>query len=198
MPAIAALPRHATGAAGRRGPPGAVACGGPRGGVRRPLRRVAVRLATGRISRRPPRGFSLIEALVALVVLSVGLLGIAALYAESLVSWRVSLQRSQAVLLASDLAERIRANRGGGPAYDDAVSGDGAVNPACQQGGGGCPPEQMARHDKAEWSAAIRAALPSGTATVTVAGAPPRTYTITIRWAEPSVGKQVYTLSVKT
>ncbi|HXQ31297.1 MAG TPA: type IV pilus modification protein PilV [Steroidobacteraceae bacterium] len=146
------------------------------------------------IRPRASRGLSLVEALVALVVLSVGLLGIAALYGESLLSVRTALQRSQAVLLASDLAERIRANRGGGPAYDDAVSGPGALTTACRQGGGGCSPELMARHDKAEWTAAVKAALPSGTGAVEVGGPTHGTYTITIRWTEPAMGQQVYAL----
>jgi type IV pilus assembly protein PilV len=152
----------------------------------------------GRTHRgRPPRGLSLVEALVALVVLSVGLLGIAALYAESLLSGRTALQRSQAVLLASDLAERIRANRAGGPAYDDAISGAGALNDACRQGGGGCPPEQMASYDKAEWTAAVKTALPNGAGAVAVRGSASRTYTISIRWTEPAIGSQVYTLSIQ-
>jgi len=146
---------------------------------------------------RPARGLSLIEALVALVVLSVGLLGIAALYAESLLSVRTSLQRSQAALLASDLAERIRANRGGRPAYVDAVSGAGALTTACRQGGGGCPPEQMARYDKAEWAGAIKASLPNGTGAVEAGGPARRAYTITIRWTEPAMGGQTYVLSIQ-
>ena len=49
--------------------------------------------------------------LVALVIFAVGLLGIAALHIESLNAGRTALNRTQAVALASDLADRIRANR---------------------------------------------------------------------------------------
>ena len=61
--------------------------------------------------KAPQRGFTLVEAMVALIVLSVGLLGIAALYVETLRASRTSLHRTQAVNLATDLADRMRANR---------------------------------------------------------------------------------------
>lgn len=145
------------------------------------------------------RGFTLIEALVALVVLSIGMLGIAGLYLESLRSGRVTILRSQAVTLASDLADRIRSNRGGAAAYDDAVSGAGALSADCTDGGVGCTPEEMAANDKAEWLAAIAAALPSGAATVAVDPATaPATYTITVTWVEPGIGPQNYVLSFQT
>jgi len=57
------------------------------------------------------RGFTLIEALVALVVLSIGLLGVAALQLTSLRSNHSSAMRSQATFLAYDIIDRMRANR---------------------------------------------------------------------------------------
>lgn len=62
-------------------------------------------------------GFSIVEALVALVVLSIGMLGIAALYVESLRAGRSAIYRTQAVNLASDMADRIRANRNARASY---------------------------------------------------------------------------------
>jgi len=52
-------------------------------------------------------GFTMVEVLVALVVLAIGLLGIAALYLNSLQSGRTAIYRTQAVNLAADLADRI-------------------------------------------------------------------------------------------
>jgi type IV pilus assembly protein PilV len=60
---------------------------------------------------RASRGFTLIEALVALLVLSIGLLGVAALQLTSLRSNTSSSYRSQATFLAYDIADRMRANR---------------------------------------------------------------------------------------
>ena len=146
---------------------------------------------------RRAAGFSLIEALVALVVLSVGLLGIAALYVTSVSTGRTASLRTQAVLLAADLADRIRANRSGGRTYDDALSAAGAINASCLQGGGGCTP-QMANADKAEWLALVAARLPGATPTVTVAIGVVNLYTITLAWSEPGIGNQGYTLSFQT
>jgi type IV pilus assembly protein PilV len=151
--------------------------------------------------RRPTArtgGFTLVEVLVAMVVLSVGMLGIAGLYVTSLRSGRVAVLRTQAVTLAGDLAERIRANRGAVLQYDDGASGVGAIDPRCQQGGAGCTGVQMANHDKADWIAAVQQSLPAAATRVTVDPATdPDTITIVITWVEPSLGEdpQVYTTS---
>src|SRR5690606_1731695 len=101
-----------------------------RRGVRRmtvaaPLR--AALSARGASARTPlglpeqVRGFSLLEAMVALVVLSVGMLGIAALHGQSLAASRTAQLRTQAVNLAGDMADRIRVNRLGAAAYAGAA-----------------------------------------------------------------------------
>lgn len=154
-----------------------------------------------RARQRAPRsrGFTLIEALVALVVLSIGMLGIAGLYLESLRSGRTTILRSEAITLASDLADRIRANRAGAGAYADDVSGVGEYLDACADGTVGCTPAQMAAHDKFEWLDALTTSLPSGAATVDVdAATAPDTYTITASWVEPGIGPQTYVLSFQT
>ena len=69
-------------------------------------------------TRHRHRGFTLIEALVALVVLSIGLLGVAALQLASLQANYGASQRTQATFLAQDIVDRMRANR------DAAVAGD--------------------------------------------------------------------------
>ena len=62
-------------------------------------------------SHRRMAGISMVEALVALVIISVGMLGIAGLYLCSLQAGRSANLRMQAVNLTTDLADRIRANR---------------------------------------------------------------------------------------
>jgi type IV pilus assembly protein PilV len=61
--------------------------------------------------RRAQRGMTLVETLIALLVLSIGLLGIAGLQMTSLQNNRGAHLRSQAAVLAYDIADRMRANR---------------------------------------------------------------------------------------
>lgn len=144
------------------------------------------------------RGFSLVEVLVALVVLSVGMLGIAALYVESLRSGNTAQLRTQAVALASDMADRIRANRQGGVSYTKAFTDVGALNVACNPGGAGCVPAVMAGHDISQWNTAVTGQLAGaqcsiGVDTTTI----PNTYTITIQWSEPGQDNLNYTMRIQ-
>ncbi|HEY4645657.1 MAG TPA: type IV pilus modification protein PilV [Steroidobacteraceae bacterium] len=133
------------------------------------------------------RGFSIVEAMVALLVLSVGMLGIAGLYVTTLRASGSALFRTHAVNLAADMADRIRANPNAGNAY----AGAGADN-GCAGGGVDCSQAQLAADDVFTWLNQIAAILPddgdanTAQGTVAVAGANPRTYTITVSWVEPT------------
>ncbi len=63
------------------------------------------------------RGFTLLEVLVAMVVLSVGLLGLSGLQTSSLRNNHSAFLRSQATLVSNDIIDRMRANR------DSAIGG---------------------------------------------------------------------------
>jgi type IV pilus assembly protein PilV len=138
-------------------------------------------------------GFSIVEALVALVVLSVGMLGIAALYVESLRAGRTAVYRTQAVNLASDMADRIRANRNALAAWTLAAADTPAVQ-GCVAGTTNCSATQLAQDDQARWRLAIQQQLPGsptanprtpfGTIQVNTAVVPNQ-YTITVIWSEP-------------
>lgn len=136
---------------------------------------------------RCTHGFSMVEVLVALVVLCVGMLGIASLYVVTLQSSGSAISRTQAVNLASDLGDRIRANRN----VPDSYTYDGSASltdESCVGDSASCSPNQMAAHDLFVWKQQIESALP-GNPTGTVAldeSTVPRTYLITVSWTEPS------------
>ena len=153
-----------------------------------------------RVQRSPPRaaGLALVEGLVVLVVFLVGLLGVAALYTEGVLEAQGAAARARAAELASDMVERMRANRAGAAAYADTVSGSGHLSDACRVGAAGCAPPVMASTDKAEWTLEIAAALPSGRGSVAAVTGSTTLYTIRISWLEPGVGPQAYVVSVRT
>lgn len=147
---------------------------------------------------RRNHGLSLVEALVALLVLSIGLLGIAGLFVESVRSSRSALLRTQAVNLVSDMGDRIRANAVAGDAYDSGEYPGGPETQGCapdlDDAGRGCSPADLAQDDLARWTRAVRDALPTlGDAAPEAiveyiapaqAGEPER-YAVSVRWREP-------------
>jgi type IV pilus assembly protein PilV len=135
-------------------------------------------------SRKRQSGFSLVEVLITLVIMSVGMLGIAGLYVQSMQAGRTSMFRHHAVTLAGDVADRIRANPRAAIAYIDPVGADNS----CVLGGLDCTPAQMAANDVLLWKAQAADTLPGGDVTVVFAaavGAIPPSYQITVTWTEP-------------
>lgn len=109
--------------------------------------------------RRPVTGFSMIELLVAVLVMAIGVLGVAALQMVSLQNNRAALVRAEAVTLAYDMMDRIRANPAGTPpgdAYDglalDAVPPD---SPNCLTTT--CTAAQMVAFDQRSWKCQLGA-----------------------------------------
>ena len=128
-------------------------------------------------------GFTLVEVLVALIILSVGMLGIAGLYVHSMQAGRTSLFRHHAVTLAGDVADRIRANPRAAIVYSQAGANNNCVN-----GGIDCSPAQMEANDIDLWDQQAADTLPNGTVAVVFAagvGGLPPTYQITVAWDEP-------------
>ena len=140
------------------------------------------------------RGFSLLEVLIALLVLSVGLLGIAGLQTFSLQFNHQSYERTQATLLISDMAERITANPLGGRSggYDGILP---TVMASSYSGYGGCPSNcattaQLATYDLFQWKSALEnpKILAQGTGSITrvidAADANALIFDISVQWVE--------------
>ncbi len=135
-------------------------------------------------------GFTLVEVLLALLVLCVGMLGTAAILLESLRASRSGIARTQAVSLAEDLADRILANRATTNAYD--------CDGPCDTGEGG---NAVAVADLDAWRDAVAARLPGGVASVSFSpGAPgsPAVYLVEVDWTEGgAAAESTYQLRVE-
>jgi type IV pilus assembly protein PilV len=112
---------------------------------------------------RAPRGFSLVEALVAMVILCVGLLGVGQLMLVGLRASASALLRTQAVFLLNDMMERIRANPEAREAYDCATYASAPRERGCAPSGVPalqCTSRELAEDDLARWQALAQEALP--------------------------------------
>lgn len=147
---------------------------------------------------RRMRGVSMVEALVALVIISVGMLGVAGLYLSSLQAGRSANLRMQAVNLATDLGDRIRANRRGVANYKASATDTGKSNDCA---GTTCTAVQIAENDLYIWKQAITAALPAnanGQVTYTATAGQPSRCTIMVVWREAGAdADSTYSLTVE-
>lgn len=131
---------------------------------------------------RRQRGVALMEALVALVVLGLGLLGLIAAQTRLVADSRTSAQRAVAVGLIEDLGNRATINRestltGG---YDMAWGTLPALLVDCRTAP--CTAAQQARFDLNMWMAAVQSGLPGGSATVFRSPSDPRQLGIAVSW----------------
>jgi type IV pilus assembly protein PilV len=110
-------------------------------------------------------GFTLIEVLIAVLVLAVGLVGLAGIQASGLQMNDSAYMRSQASILAQDIADRARANTRGfrNGAYDD-PSAD--IHDDCQEHANRCTAKEMAQTDVKVWQDSVAALLPDGEGTI--------------------------------
>jgi type IV pilus assembly protein PilV len=110
-------------------------------------------------------GFSLLEVLVAIIVLSLGLLGLAGLQAASLRNNQIAYYRAIATQQTYDMADRIRANQAGvaAGAYNN-LAAIIPADPDCVTNT--CTPALMATADQSQWNNNNARMLPAGAGTV--------------------------------
>ena len=136
------------------------------------------------------KGFSLIEVMIALVIFSVGLIGLAGLQATAVQDNSRSYYRVQANFLAYDILDRMRANIAQAQQGRYAI-GLGPVpnHTLCYGTGVTCTPVQIADADLTEWKTALQNTLPSGDGSVAVTGPNPTDpLIITVQWDDDRSG----------
>ena len=147
---------------------------------------------------RRVRGFSLMEVMVALVVSTIGLLGLAKMEALAMSSTGVASSRSLAAIEASSLAAAMHANPGywqaGTAQASYTISGTATTNPYAASptctltGASSCSVQAMAFNDLNQWAGAVSQVLPGYLATISCSQANfPVTCTIQLQWTENGV-----------
>jgi type IV pilus assembly protein PilV len=123
-------------------------------------------------SRQASTGFSLVEVLVSIVVLSVGLLGAIGMLLTAVRTGKEAATVAAAVNLVRDLSEKVRMNPGVAAGNDpgntylvdnwtvDGAANAHAVGTGCAEAGANCDPRSLAAWDMSEWQRRVAKALP--------------------------------------
>jgi len=123
------------------------------------------------IKNKRQTGFTLLEILITVLILSIGLLGLAGLQVSGMKSNHNAYLHSQATILGYDISDRMRANPGGTYAATAVYTVDTSVNPytvsapattANCSNTTGCTPAQMTNTDINQWRVDLAEQLPGG------------------------------------
>ena len=133
------------------------------------------------------QGFTLLEVLIALLILSIGLLGLAALQTTGLRSNEMASMRTTSTMLAYDISDRMRANPQGITDSNYVIDSGPVTGTVTDCIAGVCTPAQMATFDLDQWKDAITR-LPAGQGDITQTAGPPLVHTITVRWDQNRTG----------
>lgn len=140
-------------------------------------------------------GFSLLEVLIALVLFAVALIGFASAAAISMRSGKTATSRTQSIVLAQYLENRMRVNIRGVNAGNYAGTFSLATGAPANNCSSGCSPAELADYDLRSWGQGIGRALPAGSGSVVCNLEPPAVArgmeptprglcTISITWSE--------------
>jgi type IV pilus assembly protein PilV len=145
------------------------------------------------------RGFTLLEVLIALLIFSLGLLGLAGLMVVSVKTNNSAYLRTQASFLAQSMADRMRANTGRIDDYNGDYDASTVGPDTCQTVA--CNPDDLVTRDRAVWSRQLIDSMPNPNANIDCVGATlgtpatsgAATYdglcTFTIKWAEATLDR---------
>lgn len=138
-------------------------------------------MASKRRGMRRQQGISLIESLIAMVVMALGILGIVGVQMRTLTDTQSGVRRAQAIRLIDDLGERLQNN-------PDALNNLATYTTSPRAGtdcaATACTPAQLAAFDIRQWRLNVTAALPEGSATVFVPKGGARQLGVMVGWNE--------------
>lgn len=137
------------------------------------------------------RGFTIIEVLAALLVIAVGVIGVAALYSDAAQTNAEEHLHLQAAELAAEIAKRIEENEVGRVGYA------GTVGVVCNAKRRMTSPADAAANEAACWEDRVERSLPSGLGTITRdVSTTPVTYIVAVSWSAPTKGAASYVMQV--
>ena len=153
------------------------------------------------VHRRGQRGFSLVEVLVALLIIAVGLLGVAKMQSAAMGNTKIASSRSIASILAASQAAAMMANKAYWAAGLLAAPGTvGVTGTTLTEStlnslttdctASGCAPTELAAFDLKSWGTSLQTQLPSGNGSITCSTTVgvPVTCSITVSWSEKYIG----------
>ena len=137
------------------------------------------------------RGFTIAEVFAALLVMAVGIIGIAALYSDQVQTNPEAQLHLDAAELAEHIAQRIRETKEGHTGFAT------TIGVLCDQPTTPKLPQDVAAREAACWEDEVERKLPSGLGTITrdTLTTPP-TYVIAVSWSAPDAGTASYVIRV--
>jgi type IV pilus modification protein PilV len=137
------------------------------------------------------RGFTIAEVFAALLVMAVGIIGIAALYSDQVQTNPEAQLHREAAALAEQIAERIRETKEGQAGFAT------TIGVLCEQQSTPKLPLDVAAREAACWEDEVERKLPSGLGSITrdTLTSPP-TYVIAVSWSAPDAGTASYVIRV--
>ena len=145
------------------------------------------------INMKVTRGFTLIEIMITVLILGIGLLGLAGLQTKGLQYDHVAFMRSQAAIQADDIVDRMRANIIEAQASTYDVAFNSSPGSAADCAATACDGATMGAYDLTVWKLNLAEILPGGDGEITTVpsvngNAPAVDATITVHWDEARTG----------